>query len=132
MGIVRHGAISLFCGGLSTISTDGSAAATAAVETTRCGAAEAAMDAGESKAEGTTKATKALEHAAAGVGTDSRCIHLLEALQSKPFPDGVVASERELYLREDVFQELFKMDRETWLQLPTWKRSNAKKKLQLF
>jgi uncharacterized membrane protein YgcG len=104
----------------------------AVVQRDTSAAAEAAMDAGESKAEGTTKATKALEHAAAGVGTDSRCIHLLEALQSKPFPDGVVASERELYLREDVFQELFKMDRETWLQLPTWKRSNAKKKLQLF
>ena len=95
-------------------------------------AAEAVMDAGESKAEATTKATKALEHAVAGVGGGTRCIHSLEVLQSKPFPDDVVASERELYLREDVFQELFKMDRETWLQLPAWKRTNAKKKHKLF
>ena len=59
-------------------------------------------------------------------------MHPLEALQTKPFPDGVVAGERELYLADEVFEELFKMNQEAWLKMPKWKRNTAKKKHKLF
>jgi hypothetical protein len=95
--------------------------------------AEAVMDAGGSRSEAAPKMTTAFMPGVADSGSISvRPIHSLEALQSKPFPTGVVVAERELYLEDGVFFALFKMDRETWLRLPKWKRNNAKKKHKLF
>ena len=61
-----------------------------------------------------------------------RPVHSLESLQSKPFPDGVVSTERELYLSNDVFNDLFKMSKDEWTKLPKWKRVTQKKKHKLF
>ena len=64
--------------------------------------------------------------------TTERPTFPLETLQNKPFPDGVDASQRELYLAPDVFESLFKTSVEAWLKMPKWKRSSMKKKHKLF
>lgn len=58
----------------------------------------------------------------------------LQELQDSSFwkEKNVVATERERYLRDDVFQTLFGMDKEAFAKLPKWKRDNKKKEQGLF
>jgi len=44
----------------------------------------------------------------------------------------VIATERERYLPDDVFQSLFGMEKEAFAKLPKWKRDNKKKEHGLF
>ena len=69
---------------------------------------------------------------AAGSGSGDRQTYPLEKLQTKPFPEGVKSTEREMYLDDIQFQALFKMTKEEWAKVPKWKRNNAKKKHKLF
>ena len=53
-------------------------------------------------------------------------------LQHAPFPDGVEAHKREMYLSDADFEEAFGMTKGEWAKMPSWKKSNMKKKLSLF
>ena len=55
------------------------------------------------------------------------CTYPLKELQTKPFPAGVDAATRELYLSDDDFSSVFGMDRVSFAALPKWKRVQAKK-----
>lgn len=44
----------------------------------------------------------------------------------------VVASERELYLSDDVFASLFGMDKAKWAKLPNWQKERRKKEHKLY
>ncbi len=61
-----------------------------------------------------------------------RPIFALADLQQKPFPEGVDASQREIYLSRDEFMSAFEMDIESFNKLPKWKRVTLKKKVGLF
>jgi len=58
----------------------------------------------------------------------------LEDLQDKKtwIKLGVEPAERETYLSPEDFQEVFKMDKESFAKLPKWKRDNLKKRALLF
>ena len=56
----------------------------------------------------------------------------LSLLQHPPFPDGVEAHKREMYLSDADFEEAFGMTKGEWEKTPSWKKSNMKKKLSLF
>jgi len=58
----------------------------------------------------------------------------LEDLQDKKtwLKLGVEPAERETYLSPEDFQEVFKMDKESFAKLPKWKRDNLKKRALLF
>lgn len=47
-------------------------------------------------------------------------------------PEGVDPLKREMALSEQDFQEMFGMDKESFSKLPTWKKTNLKKKALLF
>ena len=47
-------------------------------------------------------------------------------------PDGVDPTQKETYLAEGVFRELFKMEPAAFAALPKWKRDEQKKKVGLF
>jgi tetratricopeptide (TPR) repeat protein len=61
-----------------------------------------------------------------------RSTFALESLQTAPFPDGVVASEREMYLTDEIFESLFGTTKDEWTKMPKWKRTSKKKKHKLF
>jgi len=50
---------------------------------------------------------------------------------SKSLPSGVDAENRELYLADDVFLKMFKMDKATFQKLPAWKKKRLKQKVGL-
>ncbi|KAL6422276.1 hypothetical protein ACFW04_010559 [Cataglyphis niger] len=53
-------------------------------------------------------------------------------LLQRPLPDGVDPTRLELYLSQQHFQELLKMSKEEFQQLPNWKQVNIKKEIGLF
>jgi len=50
---------------------------------------------------------------------------------SGSLPSGVDAENRELYLADDVFLKMFKMDKATFQKLPAWKKKRLKQKVGL-
>jgi len=65
----------------------------------------------------------------AGPGT---AFYTYDALKdSKSLPSGVDAENRELYLADDVFLKMFKMDKATFQKLPAWKKKRLKQKVGL-
>lgn len=59
-------------------------------------------------------------------------IYSLEQLKNPPFPEGVDASTREIYLDDVVFEEVMGMGKPAFSALPGWKRANLKKTAGLF
>ncbi|XP_070156872.1 supervillin isoform X1 [Polyergus mexicanus] len=53
-------------------------------------------------------------------------------LLQRPLPDGVDPTRLELYLSQQHFQELLRMSKEEFQQLPNWKQVNLKKEIGLF
>jgi len=47
-------------------------------------------------------------------------------------PDNVDPSRKEDFLTEQEFVQVLGMDRDTWAQLPAWKRTAAKRETHLF
>jgi len=41
-------------------------------------------------------------------------------------------SQKELYVGDSEFQTIFKMDKQAWIKLPSWKRTQAKQNARLF
>jgi len=65
----------------------------------------------------------------AGPGT---AFYTYDALKdSKSLPSGVDSENRELYLADDVFLKMFKMDKATFQKLPAWKKKRLKQKVGL-
>ena len=58
----------------------------------------------------------------------------LKTLQAKedPLPDDVDPLNREANLHDKLFEKVFKMDRQSYLALPAWKRQNLKKTVGLY
>uniref|UniRef100_A0A7S2G8N1 peptidylprolyl isomerase n=1 Tax=Florenciella parvula TaxID=236787 RepID=A0A7S2G8N1_9STRA len=56
----------------------------------------------------------------------------LEQLKNPPFPEGVDASMREVYLDDMTFEEVMGMGRPAFSALPGWKKANLKKAAGLF
>ena len=76
---------------------------------------------------------KAADEAAAREKADAAAAtsFSLEELQSS-IPDGVDAANKEMYLSDADFEELFGMSKDEWGKVPKWKRTNKKKTLKLF
>eukprot|EP01024_Parvocaulis_polyphysoides_P040084 TRINITY_DN3640_c0_g4_i2.p1 TRINITY_DN3640_c0_g4~~TRINITY_DN3640_c0_g4_i2.p1 ORF type:complete len:918 (-),score=215.37 TRINITY_DN3640_c0_g4_i2:1688-4390(-) len=55
-----------------------------------------------------------------------------DELKDLKLEDGIDPSRKELYLSDDEFQKLFKMDKDDFQGLPKWKQQNLKKGLHLF
>lgn len=53
-------------------------------------------------------------------------------LTSRPLPDGVDSQKLEAYLSDSEFQEVMKMTRDEYTNLPYWKQINLKKEVGLF
>lgn len=49
-----------------------------------------------------------------------------DVLKQDPLPAGVDASKKEMYLSDDVFLKMFKMDKATFSKLPDWKKKRLK------
>jgi outer membrane biosynthesis protein TonB len=65
--------------------------------------------------------------------TPAGATHPYASLKSPgPYPAGVNAGERETYLSDAEFADLFKMDKAAFAALPKWKRDGKKKPLGLF
>ena len=56
----------------------------------------------------------------------------LKALKTSPFPEGVDPRNRELYLSESSFLQLFGVTKDEWKVLPTWRKVNMKLEQGLF
>mmetsp|Transcript_41194 Transcript_41194/g.66327 ORF Transcript_41194/g.66327 Transcript_41194/m.66327 type:complete len:480 (+) Transcript_41194:122-1561(+) len=56
----------------------------------------------------------------------------LEQLQSNPPPRGVDPSQKEMYLGDDDFYDLFGCDKDEFMQWPPWKQTLEKRKQSLF
>eukprot|EP00618_Florenciella_parvula_P015543 CAMPEP_0119496506 /NCGR_PEP_ID=MMETSP1344-20130328/19826_1 /TAXON_ID=236787 /ORGANISM="Florenciella parvula, Strain CCMP2471" /LENGTH=72 /DNA_ID=CAMNT_0007532207 /DNA_START=44 /DNA_END=262 /DNA_ORIENTATION=+ len=56
----------------------------------------------------------------------------LEQLKNPPFPEGVDASMREVYLDDMIFEEVMGMGRPAFSALPGWKKASLKKAAGLF
>lgn len=81
----------------------------------------------------TTDAPTAAEPAAAAAEEASGGYTLQQMTDKRVWEKlDVVSTERETYLPESVFQELFGTSKEAFAKLPKWKRDNAKKKHDLF
>lgn len=80
-----------------------------------------------------TEAPMAAEPAAA-VAEDAPGGYTLEQMTDKRVWEklDIVSTERETYLPQSVFQELFGTSKEAFAKLPKWKRDNVKKKHGLF
>jgi Villin headpiece domain len=46
--------------------------------------------------------------------------------------DGINPTQKEDYLSDEVFKEVFKMDREAFKSMPLWRRQTKKKEVDLF
>jgi hypothetical protein len=58
----------------------------------------------------------------------TRSTFLLEALVGAGCPEGVDLANKEIFLDDAKFQELFGMDKEAWKGVAGWKKSSEKKK----
>ncbi|XP_022790762.1 supervillin-like isoform X2 [Stylophora pistillata] len=58
--------------------------------------------------------------------------YTLAELQKIPPPQGVDPAKLEVYLSDDDFKEIFKMEKEAFSKLPGWKQINLKKAVGLF
>jgi len=77
-----------------------------------------------------TSASVAPPAAGAGPGT---AFYTYDALKDgKSVPAGVDPENRELYLADDVFLKMFKMDKATFSKLPGWKKKRLRQKVGLF
>jgi len=77
-----------------------------------------------------TSASVAPPVAGAGPGTS---FYTYDAIKdNKSLPPGVDSETRELYLADDVFLKMFKMDKATFSKLPGWKKKRLKQKVGLF
>jgi len=66
---------------------------------------------------------------ASGPGTS---FYTYDAIKdSKSLPAGVDSETREMYLADDVFLKMFKMDKATFGKLPVWKKNRLKQKVGL-
>jgi len=61
-----------------------------------------------------------------------RKFYSVEELQANPLPPDVDKSQKELYLVDQEFIELFGMKKEEFLELPYWKQTLEKKRYNLF
>jgi len=59
-------------------------------------------------------------------------LYTLEELQAKPPPAGIDTSQKEMYLLDQEFIEVFGMPKEEFINLPSWKQTLEKKKYNLF
>eukprot|EP01023_Acetabularia_acetabulum_P035871 TRINITY_DN3388_c0_g1_i10.p1 TRINITY_DN3388_c0_g1~~TRINITY_DN3388_c0_g1_i10.p1 ORF type:complete len:596 (+),score=158.97 TRINITY_DN3388_c0_g1_i10:132-1919(+) len=55
-----------------------------------------------------------------------------DELKELKLEDGIDPSRKELYLSDDEFQKVFKMDKDDFAELPKWKQQSQKKSLGLF
>lgn len=55
-----------------------------------------------------------------------------ELMNNDALPETVDKTAKEMYLADEEFQEVFKMAREDFVQLPKWKQNGLKKKAKLF
>ena len=46
--------------------------------------------------------------------------------------EGVDATRKEDFLKDEEFEKVFKMSREEFSQMPIWKKLDAKRKLELY
>ena len=66
-------------------------------------------------------------------GSESVPYSLLKGIRDiSLLPEGVDPLNREMALSEQEFQEIFGMDKKSFSDLPTWKKTNHKKKALLF
>jgi len=49
-----------------------------------------------------------------------------------PLPDDVDPTNKELNLHDRIFEKVFKMNRQSYMALPMWKRQNLKKSVGLY
>jgi len=49
-----------------------------------------------------------------------------DVLKADPLPAGVDPGKKEMYLSDDVFLKMFKMDKATFSKLPDWKKKRLK------
>jgi len=47
-------------------------------------------------------------------------------------PSDVDKDKKEMYLADDVFLKMFKMDKATFSKLPVWKKKRLKQKVNLY
>ena len=128
----------MFCEGCKTRMLSG--------EIDEVAAAEDAGDHGESHVEETSK-TAPLTHPkprrrkkeraaqARGDGVDRERFPVVsydDIKAGKSLPDGFDGTQKEKYLTEDDFEDLFKMHRKDFEKLKPWKRKELKKGVQLF
>jgi len=50
----------------------------------------------------------------------------------KSMPSDVDKDKKEMYLADDVFLKMFKMDKATFSKLPVWKKKRLKQKVNLY
>lgn len=62
----------------------------------------------------------------------TRMHYPLSELQQQPLPEGVNPSRLESYLTDQDFEEVFKVSKDEFYNLPTWKQCNMKKSVKLF
>jgi len=95
---------------------------------------EAADKAAAAEAEAAQKAAEEASKAEAAAALAAHGAFTLEQLKDAGYwrPKGVSEKERETYLTDDNFQELFGMDKAAFAKQPQWKKDSAKKKYGLF
>ncbi|XP_023234444.1 supervillin-like [Centruroides sculpturatus] len=62
----------------------------------------------------------------------TRMHYPLSELQQLPLPEGVNPSRLESYLTDQDFEEVFRVSKDEFYNLPTWKQCNMKKSVKLF
>jgi hypothetical protein len=95
---------------------------------------DAAAKAAAEEAEATKKAAAEAARVEAAAALAAHGAFTLEQLQDESYwkPKGVPAEQRETYLADAAFQDLFGMDKDAFEKLPQWKRTAAKKEHRLF
>ncbi|XP_033114401.1 supervillin-like isoform X2 [Anneissia japonica] len=58
--------------------------------------------------------------------------YTLAELKERPLPEGVDPLKLEVYLSDEEFEEILKMPKDEFAQLPAWKQKNLKKNVGLF
>jgi Villin headpiece domain len=56
----------------------------------------------------------------------------LATLRQMKGSDGIDPAQKEDYLSDEVFKEVFKMDRAAFRSMPLWRRQTKKKEVDLF
>jgi len=84
----------------------------------------------DTKSSGGGRQTSSVAPPSANAGPGAS-FYTYDVLKESSLPSGVDPENRELYLADDVFLKMFKMDKATFQKLPAWKKKRLKQKVGL-